>query len=341
MRHMRSFLAGRDMDDAIFREIWLEKLPVPMQQVLAMLDSKTPLEKLANHAERIKECYPIGASCSNIQQPPPSKASPIRALTLIQKAQHYESTTLPIRKKHHAVAQPDERPHQPVLPEHPPTLIAPITMTYETLCASFALRRATCALLLTVFNRLENSHTHIVGLNPVGGVHNHYVGLIALMARKPEIKRQRQPVMATTAAGPSRPSRLFYINDKSSSLRFLVDTGAEVSVIPPLRRHRLKPSQFSLQAANSTTISTYGQRSLTLDLDLRRRFQWVFIEADVKSPIIGADFLSSFGLTVDVRHRRLTDTTTQLFTIGTISSERSVGIHLTIPSSPFADILKD
>ncbi|BHF76142.1 hypothetical protein SprV_0501924000 [Sparganum proliferum] len=121
--------------------------------------------------------------------------------------------------------------------------------------------------------------------------------------------------MATTAAGPSRPSRLFYINDKSSGLRFLVDTGAEVSVIPPLRRHRLKPSQFSLQAANSTTISTYGQRSLTLDLGLRRRFPWVFIEADVKSPIIGADLSSSFGLTVDVRHRRLSDTTTQLFTI--------------------------
>ncbi|BHF67784.1 hypothetical protein SprV_0301081300 [Sparganum proliferum] len=155
------------------------------------------------------------------------------------------------------------------------------------------------------------------------------------------VKRPRQPVMATTAAGPSRPSRLFYINDKSSGLRFLVDTGAEVSVIPLLRRHRLKPSQFSLQAANSTTISTYGQRSLTLDLGLRRRFQWVFIEADVKSPIIGADFLSSFGLTVHVRYRRLIDTTTQLFAIGTISSERSVGIHLTIPSTPFADILKD
>ncbi|BHF70471.1 hypothetical protein SprV_0301352200 [Sparganum proliferum] len=127
---------------------------------------------------------------------------------------------------------------------------------------------------------------------------------------RPCVKRPRQPVMATTAAGQSRPSRLFYINDKSSGLRPLVDTGAEVSVIPPLRRHRFKPSQFSLQAANSTTISTYGQRSLTLDL-------------------------------VDVSHRRLTDTTTQLFIIGTISSERSVGIHLTIPSTPFADILKD
>nr|VZI32676.1 unnamed protein product [Spirometra erinaceieuropaei] len=137
------------------------------------------------------------------------------------------------------------------------------------------------------------------------------------------VKRPRQPVILTTAAGPSRPSRLFFINDKSSGLRFLVGTGAEVSVIPPLRRHRLKPSQFSLKAANSTTISTYGQRSLTLDLGLRRRFQWVFIEADFKAPIIGGDFLSSFGLTVDFRHRHLTDTATQLFTIAHTAFEEA------------------
>nr|VZI26319.1 unnamed protein product [Spirometra erinaceieuropaei] len=47
-----------------------------MKQVLAMLDSNTSLEKLATHTDRIKECYPIGASCSNIQQPLPSKSKP-------------------------------------------------------------------------------------------------------------------------------------------------------------------------------------------------------------------------------------------------------------------------
>ncbi|BHF67899.1 hypothetical protein SprV_0301122900 [Sparganum proliferum] len=31
MRHMRSLLAGSHMDDDIFRQIWLDKLPVPMQ----------------------------------------------------------------------------------------------------------------------------------------------------------------------------------------------------------------------------------------------------------------------------------------------------------------------
>ncbi|BHF83231.1 hypothetical protein SprV_0802637300 [Sparganum proliferum] len=154
-------------------------------------------------------------------------------------------------------------------------------------------------------------------------------------------KRPRQPVTATATAGQSRPSRLFYINDKSSGLRFLVDTGAEISVIPPPRRHHLKPSQFSLQAANCTTINTYGQRSLTLDIGLRRRFQWVFVQAHVKSPIIGADFLTHFGLAVDLKHRKLIDTTTTLFTIGIAASELSVSIQLTVTSSSFADILKD
>ena len=40
--------------------------------------------------------------------------------------------------------------------------------------------------------------------------------------------------MATGAAGLNC-SRLFYIHDNSSGLRFLVDTGAEVSIVPSSR----------------------------------------------------------------------------------------------------------
>nr|VZI07138.1 unnamed protein product [Spirometra erinaceieuropaei] len=145
-------------------------------------------------------------------------------------------------------------------------------------------------------------------------------------------KRPRQSVTATAAAGQSRPGRLFYISDKTSGLRFLVDTGAEICVIPPPRRHHLKLAQFSLQAANSTTINTYGQRSLTLDIGLRRRFQWVFVHADVKSPIIEADFLIDFDLAVDLKHRKLIDTTTTLFTVGIAASEPSVSIQSTVPN---------
>nr|VZI12561.1 unnamed protein product [Spirometra erinaceieuropaei] len=276
MRHMRSLLAGRHMDDAIFREIWLEKLPVPMQQVLAMLDSNTPLEKLATHADRIKECYPIGASCSTIQQPPPSKGKPHQGIDSDSEGPPLSEHDTPYTEKAPCCCTTRRAPTSAGPPRTP---IAAYRTDYDDL-------RDTVRLLCTQVSNMCSALNSLQAARKQQCSHR----------RSKSLKRPRQPVMATTAAGPSRPSRLFYINDKSSGLRFLVDTGAEVSVIPSLRRHRLKPSQFSLQAANSTTISTYGQRSLTLDLGLRRR---------------------------------------------TISSERSVGIHVTIPSTPFADILKD
>ena len=38
--------------------------------------------------------------------------------------------------------------------------------------------------------------------------------------------------MATDVTGQTPTSRLFHIPDRTSGLRFLVDTGAEVSVLP-------------------------------------------------------------------------------------------------------------
>jgi len=104
-------------------------------------------------------------------------------------------------------------------------------------------------------------------------------------------KRPGQPLMAASAPGLF-PSRLFYVTDRSNGYRFLVDTDAEVSVIPPSaadRKHR-RTSQ-NLQAVNDSPIATYGDRLLTVNIGLRRTFQWISIVADVKQPILGADFL--------------------------------------------------
>ena len=97
--------------------------------------------------------------------------------------------------------------------------------------------------------------------------------------------------MATSVAG-QQPSCLFYVTDSLTGLRFLVDTGADISVIPPSvseRKHH--KDSFSLQAVNNTPIATYGTQLRTLNIGLRRKFQWIFIIADVKTPILGADFL--------------------------------------------------
>ena len=107
-------------------------------------------------------------------------------------------------------------------------------------------------------------------------------------------KRSSQAVTVATVTGPPQ-SRLFFVFDNANDLQFLVDTGAEISVIPPDPKQRdLKPFPVTLRAANNSVIPTYGQRLLTLDLGLRRQFSFVFTIAQVQHPIFGIDFYSIF-----------------------------------------------
>ena len=76
-----------------------------------------------------------------------------------------------------------------------------------------------------------------------------------------------------------------------------MDTGAAVSVIPPSQTDFKCPQlNFTLQAVNNTSITTYGSQSLTLNLGLSRTICWIFIIADIQHPILGADFLRNYSL---------------------------------------------
>lgn len=116
-------------------------------------------------------------------------------------------------------------------------------------------------------------------------------------------------------------------------MNFLVDTGADVSVVPPSPCERKHLQSLRLEAVNHTSIATYGTRSLTLNLGLRRTFRWAFIIADVPKPILGADFLRHFSLLVDVKHRQLRDGLTQ-FSIQGIDAPDVPLSPTFIPSEP-------
>ena len=154
----------------------------------------------------------------------------------------------------------------------------------------------------------------------------------------------------TTAPGDKRgsivrrlpQSRLFYVTDATTKQQFLIDTGAEVSVLPPRPTNRTHRQGYDLQAANSSKIATYGTRSLTLNLGLRRSFPWIFTLADVNHAILGADFLRHFNLLVDLRNRSLIDVVTQL-RINDISTSLPAlsPVYATLPSTPFTKILHE
>lgn len=156
-------------------------------------------------------------------------------------------------------------------------------------------------------------------------------------------KRTYRQIKAANLAGRTTCSRLFFVTDSSTGTRFLVDTGAEVSCVPPaLKDKRHQSPIFQLHAANNSKINTYGRRSLTLNLGLRRVFRWVFLIADVRHPIIGADFLSHYNLTVDVRAKALRDETTSLSVCGVRASSETTAISMLPPApSPFEAILSE
>lgn len=108
-------------------------------------------------------------------------------------------------------------------------------------------------------------------------------------------------------------------------MTYLIDSGSSVTVLPrELVRKKLNKQSFTLYAANKTEINTFGEKILTLDLGLRRQFRWPFIIAEVKSPIIGADFIAHHGLLIDLKNKCLIDSVTKLTSRGVI---RETSIH--------------
>ena len=132
-----------------------------------------------------------------------------------------------------------------------------------------------------------------------------------------------QPLVATSAAG-QQTGRLLYVTDCESRLSFLVDTSSGVSIILSSKAERNNQQDtFGLLTANNSPIVTYRTHSLTLNLGLCCTFQWVFMVANVRNPILGADFLKHYGVIVDMHCRRLLDTRMQLSIQGVISSSLS------------------
>ena len=120
----------------------------------------------------------------------------------------------------------------------------------------------------------------------------------------------RRNASATCVSGVLQKGRLFYLHDTFADQYFLVDTGAEVSVIPPSASDSLQCHTFHLKAANGSIIPTYGQRFIEMHLGSHRTYPWSFWIASVPCPILGIDFLRHFDFLVDATKCQLIHRTT-------------------------------
>ena len=124
-------------------------------------------------------------------------------------------------------------------------------------------------------------------------------------------------------------SKLLYVADKGHKCRYLIDTGAAVSVLPKSCANGISGADsLPMVAAINSTINTYGNCKRVVDVGLKREYPWTFIVADVQQPIIGADFLINYNLLVDLRSRCLRDIRTGLAIAASLSSIKPLSLNI-------------
>lgn len=136
-------------------------------------------------------------------------------------------------------------------------------------------------------------------------------------------------------------SQRLQIYDRETNRTYLIDSGSDVSCIPvPLEARKTRAEPFELYAANQSKIKTFGRKLLTLSLGFRRTFKWHFVVAQVSTAIIGADFLTHFGLLVDLRHQRLIDSTTNISMTGKCRPSSQQAVKLIADHSRYHTLLR-
>ncbi|CAH8466172.1 unnamed protein product [Dicrocoelium dendriticum] len=284
LREMQQLLGSSTMDETLLRELWLQRLPENTQAILATVSSVS-LTQLADLADRV-----------------------------IERSQPHVDAS-----KMNAVASQG-------------TSITGLQSTIEALQAQVAtLSRQVQQLTMNPrrHSRLKSPCKHSKSNNRQASCWYHQrFGTAARKCIKPCNFAEKQgnlgrSITATDATGQHQ-SRLIRVRDLTSGTEFLIDTGAEVSVLPRGPHEVVSPSPTKLRAANGTPIATFGEKLLTLNLGLRRTFRWPFIIAAVPFAIIGIDFLQRFDLIVDAKRKKLIDSRTQLSVIGTSANVAAI-----------------
>ena len=88
---------------------------------------------------------------------------------------------------------------------------------------------------------------------------------------------------------------LIFLTDTLSGTKFLVDTGASLSILP--FTSNAAQSGPKLVGVQGTAIPTWGYQQKTVVFGTAR-FTFNFLLANVATPIIGVDFLKKFRLNV-------------------------------------------
>ena len=125
--------------------------------------------------------------------------------------------------------------------------------------------------------------------------------------RSPSAKSPVADNTPTEQQHGSSVSKLLFCTDVLNCNRFLVDTGASVSIINYTPKPNEPYEEFLCQADGSP-VKTYGTITKKISLGNKnssRDYIHRFVKADVEGPVLGSDFLAEHNLLVDCRSGQL------------------------------------
>ncbi|CAE1303452.1 unnamed protein product [Acanthosepion pharaonis] len=245
------------MSENIMRSLWLDKLPTTTTQILAPMTEETQTEKLADIADRIHESFRSRRVNSIQPQPAQQRDREFNDLKSTVERLSIQLQGL-LQKKTDSTAAINVQATESEVSAEAGLTTAIEKMKFVTTTKGLVLRRDVVHILVLSTTRM----------------------------RETEIPASRDDGCCWILT----KGRLFYIRDKINGYNLLIDTGAEISVIPPTQNQETMPQSYHLQAANDTKIPTYGEKSLNINLGMRRNFFWNFTIASVTTPILGQIF---------------------------------------------------
>ena len=101
-----------------------------------------------------------------------------------------------------------------------------------------------------------------------------------------------------------RPGKLLFLQDHLTGVKFLVDTGASVSMLPGLcSQPAFGPPLSQLESITGTAIATGGEHRLNVSILAADSSvftaEWNFVISDVSGPILDNDFIKANNFCVD------------------------------------------
>ena len=108
-------------------------------------------------------------------------------------------------------------------------------------------------------------------------------------------------------------SHLLHVKDLILNDFFLIDSGAEISIVKPTPSEKRSKARTQLISVDGFPMSPYGNRTLDLCFGGVSKFRWILVIADVKHNILGIDFLRYFSLTIDFTNSKLKESFVAVF----------------------------